>query len=215
LVLVCVLDSVVGGYSGRGTPGPIPNPVAKPSCADGTALDRVWESRSPPTFNFRGSPGPGLVRGISAFRGCGVARSRCRTAVVGRSWLWRGVGRLLVTWPDWDAPATRGTWASSEHDRTAVVYRSRAASAVIGAESGVRDLPPRGRGDEECAGVVPRWSRRLGQHVGRRSWGHRRSRGATGVGAIGACTWPRSTGRATRGTSVSSGDDRTAMMYRS
>jgi hypothetical protein len=35
----------------RGTPGPIPNPEAKPSSADGTALVRVWESRSPPTFN--------------------------------------------------------------------------------------------------------------------------------------------------------------------
>ena len=46
------VDSVVGGHSGRGTPGPIPNPVAKPSCADGTALVRVWESRSSPTFNF-------------------------------------------------------------------------------------------------------------------------------------------------------------------
>ena len=36
----------------RGTPGPIPNPEAKPSSADGTALVRVWESRSPPTFNI-------------------------------------------------------------------------------------------------------------------------------------------------------------------
>ena len=35
----------------RGTPGPIPNPEAKPSSADGTAPARVWESRSPPTFN--------------------------------------------------------------------------------------------------------------------------------------------------------------------
>jgi hypothetical protein len=45
------LNSVVGGYGGGGTPGPIPNPEAKPSSADGTALARVWESRSPPTFN--------------------------------------------------------------------------------------------------------------------------------------------------------------------
>ena len=30
------------------TPGPIPNPEAKAHCADGTALVRVWESRSPP-----------------------------------------------------------------------------------------------------------------------------------------------------------------------
>ena len=47
------LNSVVGGCGGGGTPGPIPNPEAKPSSADGTALDRVWESRSPPTSNVR------------------------------------------------------------------------------------------------------------------------------------------------------------------
>src|SRR5919112_1472354 len=41
----------VGGCGGGGTPGPIPNPVAKPSSADGTAPGRVWESRSPPTLN--------------------------------------------------------------------------------------------------------------------------------------------------------------------
>ena len=45
------LNSVVGGFGGGGTPGPIPNPEAKPSSADGTALDRVWESRTPPTSN--------------------------------------------------------------------------------------------------------------------------------------------------------------------
>ena len=40
----------VGGYSGGETPGPIPNPEAKPAYADGTALGRVWESRSPPAL---------------------------------------------------------------------------------------------------------------------------------------------------------------------
>ena len=35
--------------SGGETPGPIPNPEAKPARADGTALGRVWESRLPPT----------------------------------------------------------------------------------------------------------------------------------------------------------------------
>ena len=38
--------SVVDG--GGETPGPFPNPEAKPARADGTALGRVWESRSPP-----------------------------------------------------------------------------------------------------------------------------------------------------------------------
>ena len=40
---------VVGGDSGEGPPGPIPNPVAKLPSADGTALGRVWESKTPPT----------------------------------------------------------------------------------------------------------------------------------------------------------------------
>ena len=44
-----VLSVVVAEW---GTPGPIPNPEAKPSSADGTALVRVWESRSSPTFNM-------------------------------------------------------------------------------------------------------------------------------------------------------------------
>ena len=38
--------------SGGETPGPIPNPEAKPTRADGTALGRVWESKLPPTKNF-------------------------------------------------------------------------------------------------------------------------------------------------------------------
>ena len=51
-----------------GTPGPIPNPEAKPSSADGTALVRVWESRSPPTSNVKkkgpaGNGGAFLVPG--------------------------------------------------------------------------------------------------------------------------------------------------------
>mgnify|MGYP006895445045 CR=1 FL=1 len=37
--------------SGGETPGPIPNPEAKLIRADGTALGRVWESRSLPNFN--------------------------------------------------------------------------------------------------------------------------------------------------------------------
>jgi hypothetical protein len=51
------LDSVVGGFSVGETPGPIPNPEAKPFSADGTALGRVWESRTLPAFNHSGEPG--------------------------------------------------------------------------------------------------------------------------------------------------------------
>ena len=36
--------------SGGETPGPIPNPEAKPARADGTAPGREWESRLPPTL---------------------------------------------------------------------------------------------------------------------------------------------------------------------
>src|SRR3954468_17685620 len=48
LLVVRVVDGCFGGYSGGETPGLIPNPEAKPSSADGTALGRVWESRTPP-----------------------------------------------------------------------------------------------------------------------------------------------------------------------
>jgi hypothetical protein len=41
-----------GGYGGGETPGPIPNPEVKPSSADGTALETVWESRTPPDINI-------------------------------------------------------------------------------------------------------------------------------------------------------------------
>ena len=42
-----------GGHSVEETPGSIPNPEAKLDCADGTALGRVWESRSPPDIFIR------------------------------------------------------------------------------------------------------------------------------------------------------------------
>ena len=43
-----LVSSCYGGHSIEETPGSIPNPEAKLDCADGTALGRVWESRSPP-----------------------------------------------------------------------------------------------------------------------------------------------------------------------
>ena len=48
-VLIIGLSVVV---SGGVTPGPFPNPEAKPTCADGTAPGRVWESKSPPAFEL-------------------------------------------------------------------------------------------------------------------------------------------------------------------
>ena len=44
---------VSGGYGGGVTPLPIPNREVKPSSADGTARETVWESRSPPGVNRR------------------------------------------------------------------------------------------------------------------------------------------------------------------
>ena len=43
----CQLKSY-GGHSEREIPGPIPNPEVKPFSADGTAVERLWESRTPP-----------------------------------------------------------------------------------------------------------------------------------------------------------------------
>ena len=40
----------VGGFSVKGTPGPVPIPVAKFDCADGTAIVGLWESKTPPTL---------------------------------------------------------------------------------------------------------------------------------------------------------------------
>ncbi len=42
----------VGDYSGRGTPGHIPNPEVKPASADGTTGASPWESRALPTPVF-------------------------------------------------------------------------------------------------------------------------------------------------------------------
>ena len=39
-----------GGYGEGETPLPFPNRAVKPLRADGTWLERAWESRSPPLF---------------------------------------------------------------------------------------------------------------------------------------------------------------------
>ena len=46
--LVTRVHDCGGGHSSRETPGPIPNPEAKPARADGTAHAGVWESRKSP-----------------------------------------------------------------------------------------------------------------------------------------------------------------------
>lgn len=47
-------DHFCGGHSSGETPGNIPNPEAKPTNANGTAPDRVWESRTPPQQHYNG-----------------------------------------------------------------------------------------------------------------------------------------------------------------
>ena len=39
---------MIGCYSSVGTPVPIPNTEVKHTCADGTAWETVWKSRSQP-----------------------------------------------------------------------------------------------------------------------------------------------------------------------
>src|SRR5262249_54092603 len=54
-------------HGGGETPGLIPNPEAKPSSADGTAPERVWESRTPPDKHrmLRAAPTRGRPSSVS------------------------------------------------------------------------------------------------------------------------------------------------------
>ena len=55
-VFYCMVFRFSGGHSGRETPGPIPNPVVKPSNADGTARGIVWESKTLPEYLYCSFP---------------------------------------------------------------------------------------------------------------------------------------------------------------
>ena len=73
--------SVVDG--GGETPGPIPNPEAKPARADGTAPGREWESRLPPTQQLHTqapATQPFVWRvpsfGVACLRGCALRTTR-------------------------------------------------------------------------------------------------------------------------------------------
>src|SRR3954465_6795717 len=86
-----------GGHGERETPGPIPNPEAKPLSADGTAPETGWESRTPPDNHYR--------------TGVRATRSDPRSRVSGP---FSTAGRLLVSAPRseevprrHDIPATR------------------------------------------------------------------------------------------------------------
>ena len=69
-IRVVVVEWVcVGGFSVKGTPGPVPIPVAKFDCADGTAIVGLWESKTPPTL-------------ITSYHACGVCE--CLSGKPGR-----------------------------------------------------------------------------------------------------------------------------------
>ena len=46
------VERVTAAIAKRETPGPIPNPEVKPFSADGTATERLWESRTPPDIHW-------------------------------------------------------------------------------------------------------------------------------------------------------------------
>ena len=92
----CCSEGVSVVDSGRETPGPIPNPEAKPARDDGTAPGRVWESRLPPTLKHtqlnrhdprqgsvpRSSGMPASPGGLLVVPGTDGERSLALTAVV-------------------------------------------------------------------------------------------------------------------------------------
>ncbi len=102
-----------GGHSGRETPGPIPNPEAKPASADGTAPEGVWESRTPPD-NCSRSPGRGLLLpGLRSFYACD------RSIFGG---IHRGIG---PPWPAWTSCSTaRRRHSETPRDRSSRQIRS-------------------------------------------------------------------------------------------
>ena len=55
IMMLRILIRFSGGYCGGVTPDPIPNSEVKPSSADGTAGETLWESRSLPDL-WAGSP---------------------------------------------------------------------------------------------------------------------------------------------------------------
>ena len=108
-----------GGYGGRETPGYIPNPVVKPSCADGTAPWRVWESRSLPD-GFCGGPWS-LWLGAFAFFQAFSVRFRARLRPRPHDALWRtapGFPGAFSFGPVDAAPGVSGTGRGRAADRT-------------------------------------------------------------------------------------------------
>ena len=62
--------SYAGDYRGGAPPDPISNSVVKPSSADGTAWETVWESRSSPAPFEEHASWYLLLRGVVRFGLC-------------------------------------------------------------------------------------------------------------------------------------------------
>src|SRR3954468_18647787 len=73
-----------GGHSERETPGPIPNPEVKPFSADGTATERLWESRTPPDILVRRAIPKGMAL-LPFTAPLSFPSSRWRRSAAGRS----------------------------------------------------------------------------------------------------------------------------------
>ena len=113
-----------GGHGPGETPGPFPNPEAKAWHGDGTALERVWESSTPPhsiVWTFWSSP-LGDSRKVPFFirTGCfpppggGLWTSASRPAGGFLQWvevfgLWKACGRTGYSseWVIWDVATRR------------------------------------------------------------------------------------------------------------
>ena len=118
------LEWFCGGHGPGETPGPFPNPEAKAWHGDGTALERVWESSTPPhstVWTFWSSP-LGDSRKVPFFirTGCfpppggGLWTSASRPAGGFLQWvevfgLWKACGRTGYSseWMIWDVATRR------------------------------------------------------------------------------------------------------------
>ena len=117
------LEWFCGGHGPGETPGPFPNPEAKAWHGDGTALERVWESSTPPHSTLdllvespAGFPeGPFFIRtGCFPPPGGGLWTSASRPAGGFLQWvevfgLWKACGRTGYSseWVIWDVATRR------------------------------------------------------------------------------------------------------------
>ena len=81
------LEWFCGGHGPGETPGPFPNPEAKAWHGDGTALERVWESSTPPhsTYGPSGRAPSGFPEGPFLFPRTGVSSAHWRFLDAGRT----------------------------------------------------------------------------------------------------------------------------------